>query len=129
GSPASLDLVEDLHAFENYLSYDLQALGGELIHRVLRSVVEDVAVAVIEIDQIQARHAALNERQMIVFNGDRTREEMRLISQAGCGLINHAREPGRGVGVTVNVQVGVANHVGYMKGLDVCEGAVFLLFV
>src|SRR5690349_5976188 len=71
-----LHLVQHLNAFEDHVADNLQALGGELIDCVLRSVVEDIPVAVVEVDDVETRHATLNEWKVIVLNCGGTSEEM-----------------------------------------------------
>src|SRR5579864_6182159 len=61
-----LHLVEDVHGLQNHAANNLQALGAELVDRVLRSVPEHIVVAVHEVDQVGARDAALHERKVIV---------------------------------------------------------------
>ena len=73
---SQLFLVEKLDGLQDYLAYDLDAFGAEFVEGVLRGVVEDVAVAVVEIDEVGTRHAEMNERQVIVFDGDGASEEV-----------------------------------------------------
>jgi hypothetical protein len=45
-------LVDGADGFEHRVSDDLQAGGAEFVERVLRRVMEDVVVAVIEVDEV-----------------------------------------------------------------------------
>src|SRR5208337_2648219 len=70
--------VEGPDGFQHRVSDDLQAVGAEFVERVLWRVVEDVVVAVIEVDEVGYRDADFGKRQVIVFDGDLPREEVRL---------------------------------------------------
>src|SRR5258708_25291061 len=73
--------VEDANCFQHGCSYDFQAFRAELVDGVLRCVPEDVVVAVVEVDEVGAGHAALNEGNVIVIYGQGTCEEMRLVTK------------------------------------------------
>ena len=45
-----LFLVQQTHGLQYHEPHDLDALGAELVQRILRRVVEDIAVAIVEID-------------------------------------------------------------------------------
>ena len=42
-----LALVKQVDGFQDCIAYDLQALGAQLVHGVLRGMVEDVVVAIV----------------------------------------------------------------------------------
>src|SRR6266536_2064244 len=63
-----LFLVQQSHGFKGHSSDDGQALGTELVNSVLRAVPEDVVVAIVQVNQVSGRYAALEERNMIVAN-------------------------------------------------------------
>src|SRR5579864_8050944 len=52
-----LHLIEDANRLQRYRPHDFEALGVELVHRVLGRVPEDVVVAVGKINQVDRRHA------------------------------------------------------------------------
>src|SRR5258708_23775429 len=49
-----------------------------------------------------------------------------MVAQLGGGLVDHIFEPRGGVCVAVDVEVGVADHVGQQERLDVLERAILL---
>ena len=53
-------------------------------------------------------------------------EEVRLIAQRGGRLEHQIAEPRRGVGVALDVEVGVADHVEQEEGFDLGGGAVLV---
>src|SRR5579872_2476976 len=61
-----LHLVEDADRLQDHRAADLQALGAQLIDRVLNRVVKNVVVSVINVDDVGAGHSDANKRQMIV---------------------------------------------------------------
>src|SRR6266849_4565622 len=75
--------VEYADCLQNGFTHNFQALGAELVDRILRRVPEHVLVAVVEVDQVGAWYAALYERKVIVADGHGSREEMRLIAKPG----------------------------------------------
>src|SRR5260370_39959701 len=89
---------------------------------------EDVAVAVVEINQIGAGHTMLDERQMVILHRDRPPKEVRLVAQFRSRLVDQILKPGSGVAVAVDIEVGVANHVSQQEYFYVLERAVLLPF-
>src|SRR5260370_29469633 len=89
---------------------------------------EDVVVAVIEVDYVGARDAAFDEGQMIVFDGALAGVEVGLIAQALGGGVDEIEQPGSAVGVADDVEVGVGDHVHYHERFDLLERAVLLPF-
>src|SRR5215470_3115343 len=63
----SLFLVQQAHRLQYHRPHNFHALWTELVQRVLRRVVEDVAITIVEIDQIRAGNAAPNEWQVVIF--------------------------------------------------------------
>ena len=51
-----LFLIQHLDRLQNHATHDLQAGWAELVNRVLRGVVEDVAVTIVQVNQVGARH-------------------------------------------------------------------------
>ena len=73
----------------------LEALGAQLVHRVLRSVPERIGITVVQIDQVSDGNALLGKRNMVVQVGGIACEEMRLVSVPGSGLIDQIFQPRR----------------------------------
>src|SRR6266849_7895354 len=89
---------------------------------------EDVAVAVVEINQIGAGPTMLDERQMVILHRDRPPKEVRLVAPFRSSLVDQILKPGSGVAVAVDIEVGVANHVNQQEYFYVLERAVLLPF-
>src|SRR5215469_17492885 len=87
-------LIEQSLRFQRYRTDNRQALGAELVHRVLGGVPKHIVVAVIEVDQICRRYSALEKRDMVIGHAHFALEEMRLIANLGCGPVNEVFEPG-----------------------------------
>src|SRR5712692_6564340 len=121
---ALLLLIQHPHGFQDHAAHDFQTLGAELVDCVLGSMPEDVVIAIIEINQVDAGHAEMHERSVIVFFPDGSSEEMGLVAQPRGCLINHVFEPGRGVGIAIDVQVGVTDHIGQQECLDLLQRPV-----
>src|SRR5215469_3910104 len=85
---AVLANVQHPDRLQNDIAGDLEALGAKLVHCVLNRMVEDVVVAVVEVDDVGAGHAAFNERQVIVFDLEAACEEVRLISEFRGSLVD-----------------------------------------
>src|SRR5689334_7306570 len=115
-APASA-LIEHADSFECNCADYSKAFRADLVERVLRGVVEHVVVTVVEVDQVGRGYAALYEWHVVVGHSDFSTEEMRLISDPGCSLGDQVFQPGRGVRVALDVQVGIANHVFQEKSL------------
>src|SRR5580704_1102249 len=90
-----IHLAENSHRFQHHAAYNLETLRTQLIDRILRSVPEDIVVAVVEVDEVGAGNAAFDERDVIVGDFIVIAEKMRLISQPRGGLIDHALQPRR----------------------------------
>src|SRR6266849_3994448 len=125
----TLSLVEHVDGFEDGITHDFQALGAQLVHGVLRGVMEDVVVAVIEVDYVGARNAALDEGKVIVVDGALAGVEVGLIPQALGGGVDEIEQPGSAVGVADDVEVGVGDHVHYQERFDLLQRAVFFPFL
>ena len=67
----ALACVQKPDRLQNHIPDDLHTLRAELVDGVLRRVVEDIAVAVLEIDKVRRRDTQLYEGQVVVFNGRR----------------------------------------------------------
>ena len=90
---------------------------------------ENIVVALVEVDEIGRGHAPLQKREMIVFDFQRAGEKVGLIAEPGRSLINGIFQPGRGIAVTLDVQIGVADHVGQKERLDLLQSAFSLPFL
>src|SRR5882672_12428421 len=60
--------IDHANGFQRGVTHNLQAPGAQLVERVLNCVVEDVVVAVVEVNDVDAGHAAFHKWQVIVFN-------------------------------------------------------------
>jgi hypothetical protein len=83
-----LALVEHMHGFHNRVAHDLKALGAEFVHGILRGVMEDVVVTIIQVNYIGARNSVLDEGQVVVLNGALPGVEMGLIACALGGNVD-----------------------------------------
>jgi hypothetical protein len=63
--PPLIDQPDRLH---EHIAVDGQAVGADLVHGVLRGVVVAVVGAVVEVDDVDRRHAALDKGQVIVLD-------------------------------------------------------------
>jgi hypothetical protein len=52
GRKGKLALIDQLECFENRVADDFQTLWAQFVDRVLRCVMEDVAVSVVEINDV-----------------------------------------------------------------------------
>src|ERR1700757_3021537 len=82
-----LPRVQHPHGLQNDVPRDLQTLRTQLVDCILRGVMKNVSVAVVEIDQIGAGNPQFHERQMIVLNVERAREKVRLVAKSCSGLV------------------------------------------
>src|SRR6266851_6867442 len=74
-------LVQHPHGLQNYVPHDFQTLGTELVHRVLRGVVKDIAVAVIQVNEVGTGNPTAHEWQVVVVYSEGSSVEMRLVAQ------------------------------------------------
>ena len=65
-------------------------MGADLVHGVLRGVVIAVVGAVVEVDDVDRGHAALDEGEVIVFDRLFGLEEVALVAEFLCGLGDQA---------------------------------------
>ncbi len=79
-------------------------LGTQFVHRVLRSVVEDIVVAVIEVDHIGIRDTAFGKRQVIVFNGALPGIKVGLVASTLSGSIDEVEKPRSRGSIAVDIQ-------------------------
>src|ERR1035441_6616559 len=107
----TLALVEHSDGFEDGVAYDFQALWTELVHGVLRGVMEDVVVAVVEVDDIGGWDAAFHKRQMVVFHRSLKGVEVRLVALALRGGVDEVEQPWSRVEIALDVEVGGADRV------------------
>src|ERR1035437_4726405 len=66
---------------------------------------------------------------MIVIDGVIAGEEMRLVAEPRGRFVNDAFDPWGGVFVAIDVEVGVADHIGQQECFDLFGGAVLLPFL
>ncbi len=79
---------------------------------------EDIVVAVIEVDYVGGGNSAIEEGNVIVFDGELAGIEVGLIAQALGGAVDKIEQPGSALGVALDVEVGIADHVHYHKRFD-----------
>src|SRR5580658_5469812 len=90
---------------------------------------EDVVVAVVEVDNVGSGDTAFEEGNVIVFDRALARVEMGLVAQSLGGGVDEIEQPGSTIGIAVDVEVGVADHVHYQQRFNLLERAVFLPFL
>ena len=78
------------------------------------------------VNQVGRGHAALDERQVIVFHRDGSAEEVRLVAHTGRGLVDQIFQPRSGLLVAFNVQVGVPDHVFQEERLYLLQRSILL---
>ena len=66
---------------------------------------------------------------MIIYHSNGTGEEMGLIAQSYGSLQDKVFQPRRGVLVALNVEIGIADHIGQQESLDLLERTVILPFL
>ena len=71
----------------------------------------------------------MNEGQVVVFDDDGAGEEVGLVAQLRCRLGKPCLRSRGWVGIAVDVEVGVADHVGQQKSFDGFQRAILLPFV
>ncbi len=126
---APLVLVDEVDHFEKEVAGGLEGLRADLVEGVFGGVVVAVGVggvvgAVVVVDDVEDGDAALVEGNGVVFDGGVVGGEGGGVAGVPGGLDEERPELGGGVGVVVDVEVLVADHVGEEEGLDVGEGAV-----
>ncbi len=121
-------LVQHSNCFEDGVAYDFQALGAELVHGVLRGVMEDVVVAIRHVNDIGAGDAAFHEGNVIVFFAALKGIEMRLVAAALGSGVDQVEQPGSGVGVAQNGNIDGSDHIHDHERLDFFQCPVFLPF-
>src|SRR5258706_15128217 len=77
-----LPLIYKLHGLPDYVARNLQTTRAELIDGVLRGVMEDVVIAVVDVDNVGNGDASLGKGKVVIVDRGRLREEVRLIAQA-----------------------------------------------
>ncbi len=124
-----LMLVDEVDHLEEEVASGLEGLGADLVEGVFGGVVVAVGVggvvgAVVVVDDVEDGDATLVEGDGVVFDGGVVFGECGRVAGVFGGLDEEGPELGGGVGVVVDVEVLVADHVGEEEGLDVGEGAV-----
>jgi hypothetical protein len=76
-----IGLIDQPDRLHEHIAVDGQAVGADLVHRVLRGVVVAVVGAVVEVDHVDRRHAALHKGQVIVFDGFFGLEEIAVVAE------------------------------------------------
>ena len=92
---------------EDDVADHLQAAGADGVERVLRRV----PGLVVEIDDVDRRHAGGEERQVVVLDLRRLGDEVVVEVLALRRLPDEVGQPRRRVGVAADVEVAVADHV------------------
>src|SRR3954467_11517803 len=54
--------IDQADGLQNHVAADFQTLYAQLVHRILNGVVKAIVVAVVDIDDIEARHAGAGKR-------------------------------------------------------------------
>src|ERR1039458_796361 len=90
---------------------------------------EDVVVAVIEVDDVGAGDAAFDEGKVIVFYGALAGVEVGLVASSLGGGVDEIEQPGSAIGVAVDVEIGIADHVHYHERFYLLERAFFFPFL
>src|SRR5690242_7479822 len=80
----TLALVQHGESLQGHRPDNRQAFRAEFIEGVLSGVVENIVIAVIEIDQVRGRNPAADKWRVVICNCDLPREKMRLIAKTGC---------------------------------------------
>src|ERR1700757_5384528 len=62
------------------IAIDREAVSTHFVDRVLRGVVEAVVWSVVNVDDVNRRHAALHERYMVVIHGLLLLKEVMLVA-------------------------------------------------
>ncbi len=94
------------------LSDDPQAARVDLVERVLPSVpVARLAVAVIEIDQVDGGNPGFEKGQVVIRHPVALVGEVALVAQVACRLPDGVDQPARRVLLARNDQVPVADHI------------------
>src|ERR1019366_2552518 len=78
-SGSGLASIHQSNGFQHHIATNRQRLRTELVHRVLRSVPEDIVVTVVEVDDVNRRHVDLQKRHVVVFDWRLVLVEMRLV--------------------------------------------------
>src|ERR1700704_2751827 len=77
-----LPLIYELHGLPDYVARNLQTARTELIDGVLRGVMEDVVIAVVDVDNVRNGDTSLGEGEVVIVDRGRLREEVRLIAES-----------------------------------------------
>src|SRR6476469_3705609 len=85
--------VDEPDGFQNYVAADRQAFDTQLVHRVLHRVVKAVVVPIVNVDDIQHRHAGAGKWNMVIFHSSCGCEKVRLITKPGGRLQQKIFEP------------------------------------
>src|SRR3989441_9096605 len=99
---------------QEHVADDLEAPRGELVQRIFRSVPEAAPVggaAVGVVDQERRRDAGLEQRHLVVLDGDRLVEKMTPVPEPPRRVPQKFVQPGGRAGVPTDVEVAVADHV------------------
>ena len=83
-----------------------------------------VVGAVVQVDDVDGRHAALDKGQMVVFDRLLGLEEVAVVAEFVRGLAHQVDQPAGGSRFTLDVEVLVADHVGQHEGFDLAQRAV-----
>src|SRR5437868_12694963 len=108
-------LVQHPHRLENHIADDFHAFGTQFVYRILGLVPENVAVAIVEINQVSRRDAMANKWHLVVPDVATAGKKMRLVAKMTGSLVYQIFKPRRGVGFALDVQVGIADHIGKNK--------------
>src|ERR1700676_3490934 len=82
---------------------------------------EDIVVAVIEVNHVGARNSPLNKRQMIVFYPALVGIKVGLVTSALSGSVDQIQQPWSTVRIAQDIKVGVADHVHYHERFDLFQ--------
>src|SRR3979409_1958036 len=87
---------------------------------------EDVVVPVAKVDQVGTGHASLFEGNVIVSDLVGAAEKVRLVPQSSRGFIYDAFEPGSGIQIAIDIEIGISDHIRKQERFDFFERSVGL---
>src|SRR5580698_1658586 len=105
-------LLQLAHGFQNHVAYDGHVARANFVQRVLRRVPVARRNVVVQVDDVERRHAARQKRLVVVvYAADFLVNEDVLVAQAVGGFPDQIREPFGRIGFFGNFQAILANHV------------------
>src|SRR5262249_44782140 len=118
----SLLPLELLDHFHYHGADGLQALRAQLVH----GVVVGVPRRVVEVDQVDGWSAALDEGHVIVVNRLRFVYKRRRVAEVRGGLPHQSSQRRVPIGLALDVEMFVADHVDVDQGFQLAQGSILL---